>query len=475
MSANSVTADVRTRFAPSPTGYLHIGGARTALYSWACARQRGGDFILRIEDTDPERSTREACQAITDSLDWLGLGYDGPHYQSENAGRHRELASRLLDEGQAYRCYMTPDELDSLRSEMIARKEKPRYDRRWRDSSDVPTKGVDPVIRFKMPLEGVTVIRDLVRGDISIDNAEQDDPVILRADGSPTYNFACGVDDMDMGITHVVRGEDHISNTPKQIHVIKALGGTVPQYAHLPLILAQAVDGHGAFVTDESGNPRYERMSKRNGAVDVMQYRRDGFLPEGVINYLACLGWAPGEREIFDMGEFAERFRIEDVNLAAARFDSGKLRWVNNQHMRRIGPSRLAAMTSVPVSEDVIAMFFERAHTLHELEAESRYFRERPPQVDIRFANESVREVFVSFVNSLNEVSSWDSSSVKALIKRSAKEGGIGFKEIGMPLRLALTGSRETPDISEVAGILGREESLARLQACGFPACSESD
>lgn len=466
MSRDSPPGGVRTRFAPSPTGYLHIGGARTALYAWAFARRRGGEFLLRIEDTDAARSTGDARRAIVDSLGWLGLEHTGPFLQSEGAGRHRALARRLVDEGKAYLCYTTPEELARLRDEMRARGEKPRYDRRWRDGGGTPPAGVDPVIRFKMPTEGGTVIADQVKGEISIDNRELDDPVILRADGSPTYNFACAADDHEMGITHVIRGEDHISNTPKQMHIIRALGDAVPSYAHLPLILAQAVGDDGSPQSGPDGQPRYERMSKRNGAVDVLHYRREGFLPAGLLNYLACLGWAPGEDEIFQADEFVGRFDLSEVNRAACRFDLRKLMWVNNRHMRRLGPGELAGMTTPPLTERVAAMFHERAHTLRELERDAAYFVSRPAVASLGEMAPAGGQAFRAFVADLSALDDWAAGTIKGLIKRHAKQAGLRFKDIGMPLRLALTGQGETPDISEIAEILGREETLARLEAC---------
>lgn len=468
MSPDPPAGAVRTRFAPSPTGYLHIGGARTALYAWAHAKKAGGEFILRIEDTDAERSTGEARRAIVDSLDWLGLGHSGPFLQSEGAARHRELARGLVEAGEAYRCYMTPEELGKLREEMRARGEKPRYDRRWRDSGAAPPAGVDPVIRLKMPLEGSTVVDDLVKGAITIDNRELDDPVILRADGTPTYNFACAADDREMGITHVIRGEDHISNTPKQMRAIEALGGPVPSYAHLPLILARAVGEDGAPQDDAEGQPRYERMSKRNGAVDVLHYKREGFLPAGLLNYLACLGWAPGAEEIFGPDEFVSRFDLSEVNRAACRFDLQKLMWVNNRHMRLLGPARLGEMTDPPLPAGVAGMFHERAHTLRELEGDASYFVSRPEGASVGDMGEAARAAFQAFVPGLSALGEWTPESIKGLIKERVRQSGLRFKDIGMPLRLALTGRAETPDISEVAAILGKEETLARLEACGF-------
>jgi len=465
---------MRTRFAPSPTGYLHIGGARTALFAWAAAKKLGGEFVLRIEDTDKERSTEEAKRAITASLDWLGIGYDGPYFQSERIARHREIAHRLVEEGKAYRCYMTPEELDALRKEQERRKQKPRYDRRWRDCGDAPPAGVDPVIRFKSPLQGRTLIPDLIKGNISIDNRELDDPVILRADGTPTYNFACGVDDWDMAVTHVIRGEDHISNTPKQMLLIDALGGPMPAYAHMPLILARAVGEDGAPAADEEGNPRYERMSKRNGAVDVMHYKAEGFLPEGLFNYLACLGWSPGVEEIFGADEFVGRFDLKDVNLAASRFDLDKLKWTNNRHMRRAGPEALGRMTEPQIPPEIVGLFHEHAKTLREIEGESAYFRGAPePWGGAASMPEKEGGALRDLASRLESLDQWEATAIKGLIKETVSSHGVKFKDLGMPLRSVLTGRKETPDISQIAAILGKDETLARVRAAGIPVAGE--
>src|SRR5499427_6469080 len=302
---------VRTRFAPSPTGYLHIGGARTALFSWAYARRHGGHFILRIEDTDLERSTEESVKAILDGMNWLGLDWnEGPFFQMQRLERYREVAEQLLSAGKAYRCYCTKEELEQMRAAQRARGEKPRYDGRWRDSKAAPPAGVTPVIRFKNPLEGEVTFRDLVKGPITIANAELDDLVLLREDGVPTYNFGVVVDDLDMGITHVIRGDDHVNNTPRQINIIRALGADVPVYAHLPTVLGE--DG--------------TKLSKRHGAVGVMQYEAMGFLPEAMLNFLARLGWGHGDDEVFTRAQFVEWFDLDAISAAPARFDSDKLR-----------------------------------------------------------------------------------------------------------------------------------------------------
>src|SRR5215470_9448360 len=321
---------VRTRFAPSPTGYLHIGGARTALFSWAYARKMGGKFILRIEDTDRERSTQESTQAILDAMQWLRLDYDeGPVYQMQRLDRYREVAERLIREGNAYYCYASKEELDVMREAQRARGEKPRYDGRWRPEKAIgktPPPGVMPVIRFKNPLEGEVIVDDLVKGTVIVENGELDDLVILRADGVPTYNFGVVVDDLDMNITHVIRGDDHVNNTPRQINIFRALGAVLPKFAHVPMILG--ADG--------------ERLSKRHGAVSVMQYEEDGYLPEALVNYLARLGWSHGNEEVFSTEQFVDWFDLEHISRSAAQFNPEKLLWLNHQYVKQRSNASLA-------------------------------------------------------------------------------------------------------------------------------------
>ncbi len=320
---------VRTRFAPSPTGFLHLGGARTALFAWAYARRHRGTFILRIEDTDVERGTPEALQAILDAMAWLGLDYDeGPFYQMQRMDRYREVVAEMLARGLAYHCYMSPAELDALRAAQMARGEKPRYDGRWRPENAAgmtPPPGVAPVVRFKNPLSGTVAWDDRVKGRIEISNAELDDLVIARPDGTPTYNFCVVVDDLDMRITHVVRGDDHVNNTPRQINIIRALGAEPPVYAHVPTVLGE--DGH--------------KLSKRHGAVSVMQYEELGYLPEALVNFLAHLGWGHGDDEIFTRQQFVSWFDLDAINPAPSRFDTDKLKWVNQEHMKRLGEAEL--------------------------------------------------------------------------------------------------------------------------------------
>nr|MDQ2694488.1 glutamate--tRNA ligase [Pseudomonadota bacterium] len=361
---------IKTRFAPSPTGFLHIGGARTALFCWLFARRHGGAFVLRIEDTDLERSTPASVSAILQAMSWLGLDYDeGPFYQTHRFDRYREVLRQLLDDGRAYYCYCTREELEALRAGQMARQEKPRYDRRHRDYQGPPRHGVEPVIRFKNPLDGEVVVDDLIRGRIVIQNNELDDLIIARADGTPTYNFCVVVDDMDMGITHVIRGDDHINNTPRQINILAALGAPLPRYAHLPMILGQ--DG--------------ARLSKRHGAVSVMQYRDEGYLPEALLNYLARLGWSHGDQEIFSLDELAQLFALEDVNRAASAFNPEKLLWLNQHYIKTSTPEHVARhlgrhfcqrgidLDSGPALIEVIEAFRERARTLAELAAMAEF------------------------------------------------------------------------------------------------------
>ena len=359
---------IRTRFAPSPTGYLHIGGARTALFSWAYARKNGGKFVLRIEDTDQERSTQASVQAILDGMAWLGLDWDeGPFYQMERLGRYREVADRLIAEGHAYLCYASKEELDAMREAQRAAGEKPRYDGRWRPEPGKtlpePPASVTPVIRFKTPAEGEVTFHDLIKGPITVANSELDDLVILRGDGVPTYNFGVVIDDWDMGITHVVRGDDHVNNTPRQINILSALGAPVPNYAHVPMIL-----GHDG-----------ERLSKRHGAVSVLQYREDGYLPEALINYLARLGWSHGDAEKFSADEFVDWFDLSGVSHAPARFNQEKLAWLNQQYLKDADNARLAELVQPflaksgidascgPESTGLMELLKARAATVEEL------------------------------------------------------------------------------------------------------------
>jgi glutamyl-tRNA synthetase len=458
---------IRTRFAPSPTGYLHIGGARTALFSWAYARKHGGTFILRIEDTDVERSTPEAVQAILDGMSWLNLDYDeGPFYQTQRMERYKEVIRQMLDEGTAYYCYTSPEELDAIREAQRARGEKPRYDGHWRpDAGKVlpePPAGVAPVVRFKNPTVGMVGWKDLVKGYIGFNNNELDDLIIARADGTPTYNFCVVVDDWEMGITHVIRGDDHVNNTPRQINILKALGATVPQYAHLSMILGD--DG--------------TKLSKRHGAVSVMQYDEDGYLPEAVVNYLARLGWSHGDKEIFSVQEFCSWFDLDHITPSAAQFNTEKLNWVNQQYLKQADNVRLAKLVrprleargvkvgDVPVLESIVSLYKERVATLNELAdaAEVFYIELHPAQdlLDMHLLPEvlpALRELAERFAGV-----AWEAPALAALIKELLAKHNLKMPRLAMPLRVMLVGQTHTPSVDAVLALFPRETVLARMK-----------
>jgi len=458
---------IRTRFAPSPTGYLHIGGARTALFSWAYARKHGGTFILRIEDTDVERSTPEAVQAILDGMDWLKLNYDeGPFYQMRRMPRYKEVIQQMLDAGHAYYCYTTPEELDALREAQRARGEKPRYDGRWRPEAGktlpTPPQGIKPVVRFKTPQSGVTSWNDLVKGQIVFENSELDDLIIARGDGTPTYNFCVVVDDWDMKITHVIRGDDHVNNTPRQINILKALGATVPQYAHLSMILGD--DG--------------TKLSKRHGAVSVMQYDEDGYLPEAVINYLARLGWSHGDDEVFSVEQFCQWFDLDHITPSAAQFNTEKLNWLNNHYLKQTDNEKLAAMvrprleargikvSDTPALSSVCGLYKERVATLNELAdaAEVFYIDLHPDQahLDAQLSAEAIpalRELAQQFAGI-----AWETPAISAAIKETIGKHGLKMPKVAMPLRVILTGQTQTPSVDALVATFPREMVLARLE-----------
>ena len=457
---------IRTRFAPSPTGYLHIGGARTALFSWAYARKLGGTFILRIEDTDLERSTQESVQAILDGMSWLNLDYDeGPFYQMQRMDRYKAVIRQMLEDGAAYYCYTAPEELDAMREAQRARGEKPRYDGRWRPEQGKvlpsPPEGIKPVVRFKNPVHGVTTWDDMVKGRIVFENSELDDLIIARADGTPTYNFCVVVDDLDMGITQVIRGDDHVNNTPRQINILKALGATPPQYAHVPMILGS--DG--------------ERLSKRHGAVSVMQYAEDGFLPEALINYLARLGWSHGDEEIFSVTQFVEWFDLRHFSKSAAQFDPDKLRWLNQHYIKLADNTRLTELvrkhlaergvqaSGLPQLEAVIALYKERTATLLELadEAEVFYIEVHPAQelLDAHLLPEvlpALRELAARFTDA-----TWEAPALGALIKELLAKHNLKMPKLAMPLRVMLVGQTHTPSVDAVLALFPRETVLARM------------
>jgi glutamyl-tRNA synthetase len=453
---------VRTRFAPSPTGYLHIGGARTALFSWAYARRHGGKFILRIEDTDLERSTAQSTQAILDGMAWLGLDYDeGPFYQMHRLERYHELAEQLLRTGNAYHCYASKEELDVMREQQRAAGLKPRYDGRWRDSKKTPPVGVKPVVRLKNPSDGHVAFEDLVKGRIVVSNSELDDLVLLRADGVPTYNFGVIIDDLDMNISHVIRGDDHVNNTPRQINILKALGGALPQYAHVPMILGS--DG--------------ERLSKRHGAVSVMQYLEDGYLPEALLNYLARLGWSHGDEEIFSSEQMIEWFDLASINCAPAKFNPEKLSWLNQQYLKTADNARLAELATPFLETDgcntatgpdllkVVGLLKERVNTVAELaDAAVYFFRPLEPSTELKalhFSSE-VRPAMIDLMGQLTSAE-WDRQIIHDSIKAAATKHGLKMPKVAMPLRVMVTGEAQTPSIDAVLELLGREETLKRM------------
>lgn len=459
---------VRTRFAPSPTGFLHIGGARTALFSWAYARKHGGSFILRIEDTDVARSTPEAVQAILDGMSWLGLNWDeGPFYQMQRMDRYKEVIQKLLAEDKAYYCYCSKEELDAMREQQMAQGVKPRYDGRWRPEPGkaLPPKpeGVAPVVRFRNPQTGLVTWNDLVKGQISISNEELDDLIIARADGTPTYNFCVVVDDWEMGITQVIRGDDHVNNTPRQINMLKALGATIPQYAHLSMILGD--DG--------------QKLSKRHGAVSVMQYDEDGYLPQAVLNYLARLGWSHGDDEIFSMEQFCQWFDLDHITPSAAQFNTEKLNWLNAHYIKQADLNYLTAEVKrrlaqyqipnldEPALTGVVELYRERVSTLNEL-AESIVYFYRKPVTDEAAAEKhitpEIKPVIDELVAQLASVE-WTAEAIHKVIENAVTSHGLKFPKVAMPLRVMITGCAQSPSIDAVMMLLGKNETLARIDA----------
>ena len=462
---------IRTRFAPSPTGFLHLGGARTALFAWAYARRHQGTFILRIEDTDVARSTPEAVKAILDGMAWLGLDCDeGPFYQMQRMDRYRAVVADMLKRGLAYRCYMPPAELDALRAAQTARGEKPRYDGRWRPeraAGVIPPPGVLPVIRFRNPLDGGVVWEDRVKGRIEISNDELDDLVIARPDGTPTYNFCVVVDDLDMRITHVVRGDDHVNNTPRQINIIRALGAEPPVYAHLPTVLGE--DG--------------QKLSKRHGAVSVMQYEELGYLPEAMVNFLARLGWAHGDAEIFSRDELVAWFDLDAISPSPARFDTAKLAWVNQEQMKRLPGDELGRRlvpylrragldpAAGPDPGAVALLLRDRVSTLVEMAAAAHYFYATPhpdAQVIAAQVGAANRPALADLAAEF-EALAWTREAIVAALKAAAARHGLKPGQVMMPLRVIVCASRETPAIDAVLALLGREATLTRLAAALAP------
>lgn len=455
---------VRTRFAPSPTGYLHVGGARTALYSWLFAKHNHGEFVLRIEDTDLERSTPEATAAILEGMEWLNLEWEhGPYYQTKRFDRYNQVIDQMLEQGLAYRCYCSKERLDALRAEQEANKEKPRYDRHCLHNQPKDI-NAPHVVRFKNPTEGSVIFDDAVRGRIEISNSELDDLIIRRTDGSPTYNFCVVVDDWDMGITHVVRGEDHINNTPRQINILKALNAPIPVYAHVSMILGD--DG--------------QKLSKRHGAVGVMQYRDDGYLPEALVNYLVRLGWGHGDQEIFTREEMIELFNLEAVSKSASAFNTEKLQWLNQHYIRTLDPTYVAGHLewhmqhqgidyhNGPALSEIVTVLGERCKTLKEMAMASRYFFEEFEHYDEKAAAKNFKAEAIKPLTKLFEkltaCNEWTVENIYNAMEQTAQELEIGMGKVGMPFRLAVTGSGQSPSMDITAKLVGKERTLTRIK-----------
>jgi glutamyl-tRNA synthetase len=454
---------IRTRFAPSPTGYLHIGGARTALFSWLYARKHGGTFILRIEDTDLERSTVESVNAILEGMTWLGLEYEeGPFYQTERFDRYKEVIQQLLDSGHAYRCYCTKEELDGLRAQQMADKAKPRYDGRCRHRSE-PREGVQPVIRFRNPDDGEVVIDDRVKGRVVVKNSELDDLIIARSDGSPTYNLSVVVDDLDMRVTHVIRGDDHLNNTPRQMNILKALGAALPVYAHVPMILG--ADG--------------ARLSKRHGAVSVMQYRDEGYLPEALLNYLVRLSWSHGDQEIFSIDEMIALFEIEDINVSASSFNPEKLLWLNHHYLMHADPLHVAHHlrwhlgqlgidpTEGPDPAEVVKAQRERNKTLVDMAKSSAFFYQEFEAYDGKAAQKHLTAdsalLLADLRDSLAALPAWEKEAIHAAIEQLAQGLQVKMGAVAQPLRVAVSGATVSPPIDVTLTLLGKNKTLARI------------
>jgi glutamyl-tRNA synthetase len=454
---------VRTRFAPSPTGFLHIGGARTALFSWAYARRHGGKFVLRIEDTDVERSTAESVNAILEGLKWLGIDWDeGPFFQMKRLARYREVAEQLMKDGCAYKCWMTREELDALRKEQIQKGLKPRYDGRWRPERGLkPPADRPPVIRFRNPDAGEVTFNDLVKGPITVANAELDDLVILRADGVPTYNFGVVVDDLDMEITHVIRGDDHVNNTPRQVNIFNALKKPLPHFAHVPMILG--ADG--------------ERLSKRHGSVSVIQYRDEGFLPEALGNTLARLGWSHGNDEVISKEQLVQWFDLAHVSRSPAQFNPEKALWLNQQYMKVADDVRLSGLVELvlrdmgvptddgPPIDKVVALLKERANTVVHLAENARMFYSYASPTAQSIAEHvpvRTKPVLKSLAARLEGVA-WERKALGATISEVLKSSGLKMPELAMPMRLIVTGRTQTPSLDVVLELIGRDKVLARM------------
>lgn len=457
--------EVKTRFAPSPTGYLHIGGVRTALFSWLYARHHNGKFVLRIEDTDRERSTQESVEAILKGMEWLGLDHDeGPYYQTQRFDRYKDVIDQLLKEDKAYKCYCSKEELDALRQEQQKNKQKPRYDGRYRDYSGPVPDNIDPVIRFKNPLDGDVIINDLVLGEIKINNKELDDLIIARSDGTPTYNLTVVVDDLDMNITHIIRGDDHVNNTPRQINMIAALDGKLPNYAHVPMILGN--DG--------------KRMSKRHGAVSVSAYEEEGYLPDALLNYLVRLGWAHGDQELFSQQEMIALFSLANVNKSAAAFDIDKLQWLNQQYIKNTDNKDLASLLKTRLAikqispesdlqiEAVVEVQKERAKTLQDMADSSEYFFADFDSYDEKSVKKHFKAaslpILQSIVEKLTALTEWTAENINTCIHIYSEESELKLGKIAPPIRVAVCGSANSPSIDITLELIGKERVINRLE-----------
>jgi len=455
---------VRTRFAPSPTGYLHVGGARTALFSWLYAKKTNGQFVLRIEDTDRERSTEESVQAIFDGMEWLGLAHDeGPFFQTDRFPRYLEIIQQLLDQGDAYHCYCSAEEVEAMREEQRANKQKPRYNGRCRHRKDT-VEGVNPVVRFKNPEQGEVVFDDLVRGTITISNAELDDLIIARSDGTPTYNLTVVVDDLDMNMTHIIRGDDHINNTPRQINIMSALGAKAPHFAHVPMILGD--DG--------------ARLSKRHGAVSVMQYRDDGFLPEALLNYLVRLGWSHGDQELFTREQMIELFDIKDVNKTASAFNTDKLLWINQQYIMSSDPERLVQpladqlktlgcdVENGPDLLEIVKTQQERVKTLKEMAEKSLLFYQDYDEFDEKAAKKNLKaaalEPLEMMLTKFEALSDWNKEPLHQVVLDTAEALELKLGKVAQPLRVALSGTSVSPAIDATLFLLGKDTSINNIK-----------
>ncbi len=456
---------VKTRFAPSPTGFLHVGGARTALFSWLYAKHTGGEFVLRIEDTDRERSTQEAIDAIIEGMNWLDLSWDeGPYYQTKRFDRYKEVIDQMLKSGHAYKCYCSKERLEKMREEQMEKGEKPRYDGCCRDSHEEHGADEPYVVRFKNPKTGTVAFDDMVKGHVEFQNEELDDFIIQRSDGTPTYNFCVVVDDYDMGITHVIRGDDHVNNTPRQINLYKALGAEVPVFCHLAMILGD--DG--------------KKLSKRHGAVSVMQYREEGYLPEALINYLVRLGWSHGDQEVFSRDEMIDLFTLDAITKSASGFNTKKLNWLNAHYMKTLPKEKVVGelkyqfdllgvdVSNGPSLADIVSNYAERTQTLKEMAQKSVcYFKDIEAYDEAgakKWMKEGSVEVLQKSLNVIENLESFDVKSIDEALENLAKELEIGMGKVGQPLRMAITGGPTSPGIGDTMLLVGRERTIERIK-----------